>query len=209
MSSTPARIADTGDARALSATAIPVPELPGDAADLAAAAAVRLGWHGVVLPEMVLMGRKVIVVAELLADAHAERVCLGAGPETDRTTVSTWVWPEMDGRVPPAAVRIIGVLAVARHWRTALASAVPFARFGNAAAVLPASVALTHDYLANCLPRVRRYGVSVLLADDESALSMDVAGRNETVPVEDTATTRWVNELVYEQVLAAVPDPVA
>ncbi|MFD0200068.1 MULTISPECIES: hypothetical protein [Saccharothrix] len=202
MSSTPARIADTDDTRALSATAVPVPELPGSVEELAASAAVRLGWHGVVLPEMVLMGRKVIVVAELLADAHAERLCLGAGPETDRTTVSTWVWPEMDGRVPPAAVRIIGVLAVARHWRTALASAVPFARFGNAAAVLPTSVVFTHDYLANCLPRVRRYGVSVLLADEELQLSTDVAGRNETVPVEDTATTRWVNELVYEQVLA-------
>lgn len=202
MSSTPARIADTDDARALSATAVPVPELPGSVEELAAAAAVRLGWHGVVLPEMVLMGRKVIVVAELLADAHAERLCLGAGPETDRTTVSTWVWPEMDGRVPPTAIRIVGVLAVARHWRTALASAVPFARFGNAAAVLPTSVVFTHDYLVNCLPRVRRYGVSVLLADEESQLSTDVAGRNETVPVEDTATTRWVNELVYEQVLA-------
>jgi hypothetical protein len=202
VSSTPARIADTDDARALSATAVPVPELPGSVEELAASAAVRLGWHGVVLPEMVLMGRKVIVVAELLADAHAERLCLGAGPETDRTTVSTWVWPEMDGRVPPTAVRIVGVLAVARHWRTALASAVPFARFGNAAAVLPTSVVFTHDYLANCLPRVRRYGVSVLLADEELQLSTDVAGRNETVPVEDTATTRWVNELVYEQVLA-------
>ncbi|GAA1266837.1 hypothetical protein [Saccharothrix xinjiangensis] len=202
MSSTPARIADTDDARTLSATAIPVPELPGSAEELAASAAVRLGWHGVVLPEMVLMGRRVIVVAELMADAHAERLCVGAGPESDRTTVSTWVWPEMDGRVPPSAVRIVGVLAVARHWRTALASAVPFARFGNAAAVLPSSVALTHDYLANCLPRVRRHGVSVLLADDELNLSTDVAGRNETVPVEDTAITRWVNELVYEQVLA-------
>jgi hypothetical protein len=202
VSSTPARIADTDDARALSATAVPVPELPGSVEELAASAAVRLGWHGVVLPEMVLMGRKVIVVAELLADAHAERLCLGAGPETDRTTVSTWVWPEMDGRVPPVAVRIVGVLAVARHWRTALASAVPFARFGNAAAVLPTSVVFTHDYLANCLPRVRRYGVSVLLADEELQLSTDVAGRNETVPVEDTATTRWVNELVYERVLA-------
>jgi hypothetical protein len=202
VSSTPARIADTDDTRALSATAVPVPELPGSVEELAASAAVRLGWHGVVLPEMVLMGRKVIVVAELLADAHAERLCLGAGPETDRTTVSTWVWPEMDGRVPPAAVRIVGVLAVARHWRTALASAVPFARFGNAAAVLPTSVVFTHDYLANCLPRVRRYGVSVLLADEELQLSTDVAGRNETVPVEDTATTRWVNELVYERVLA-------
>jgi hypothetical protein len=202
VSSTPARIAVTDTARALAATAVPVPELPSPTQELAAAAASRLGWHGMVLPEMVLMGRKVVVVAELLADAHAERVCLGAAPEADRTTVSTWVWPEMDGRVPPAAVRIVGVLAVARHWRTALASAVPFARFGNAAAVLPASVAFTQDYLTNCLPRVRRYGVSVLLADEQSQLTTDVAGRNETVPVEDTATTRWVNELVYEQVLA-------
>lgn len=202
MSSTPARIAVPGDTRALSATAVPVPELPGTAEELAASAAIRLGWHGVVLPEMVLMGRRVVVVAELMADAHAERVCVGAGPEADRTTVSTWVWPEMEGRVPPSAVKIVGVLAVARHWRTALASAVPFARYGNAAVVLPTSVAFTHDYLTNCLPRVRRYGVSVLMADAESNVTTDVTGRNEYVPVEDTATTRWVNELVYEQVLA-------
>jgi hypothetical protein len=203
VSSTPARIAVTDSARGLSATAVPVPELPATPEELAAAAAIRLGWHGVVLPEMVLMGRKVVVVAELLADAHAERVCVGAGPEADKTTVSTWVWPEMEGRVPPAAVKIVGVLAVARHWRTALASAVPFSRYGNAAVVLPSSVALTHDYLANCLPRVRRYGVSVLLAEDEAEMSVDVTGRQENVPVEDTAITRWVNELVYEQVLAA------
>lgn len=202
MSSTPARIATPDNARASSATAVPVPELPGSAEELAAAAAIRLGWHGVVLPEMVLMGRKVVVIADLLPDAHAERVCVGAGPEADRTTVSTWVWPEMEGRVPPAAVKIVGVLAVARHWRTALASAVPFARYGNAAVVLPSSVAFTHDYLTNCLPRVRKYGVSVLMADTEADLTVDVSGRNEYVPVEDTATTRWVNELVYERVLA-------
>jgi hypothetical protein len=203
VSSTPARIAVPDNARALSATAVPVPELPASVEELAAAATVRLGWNGVVLPEMVLMGRRVVVVAQLLADAHAERVCVGAAPEADRTTVSTWVWPEMEGRVPPAAVRIVGVLAVARHWRTALASAVPFARAGNAAVVLSSSVALTHDYLANCLPRVRRYGVSVLLADQECDVTVDVSGPQEYVPVEDTATTRWVNELVYEQVLAS------
>ncbi|MFD5829961.1 hypothetical protein [Lentzea sp. NPDC060358] len=203
MSSTPARIAALDSSNGLSTTPVPVPELPASVEELAAAAAIRLGWHGVVLPEMVLMGRKVVVVAELMADAHAERVCVGAAPEADKTTVSTWVWPEMEGRVPPAAVRIVGVLAVARHWRTALASAVPFARYGNAAVVLPESVAFSHDYLANGLPRVRRYGVSVLLADSELDLSVDVTGRQETVPSEDTAITRWVNELVYEQVLAA------
>jgi hypothetical protein len=42
------------------------------------------------------------------------------------------------------------------------------------------------------------------MADTESNVTTDVTGRNECVPVEDTATTRWVNELVYEQVLATV-----
>jgi hypothetical protein len=180
-----------------------VPELPADPADLAVAAAERLGWRGVVLPPMDLMGRRVSVVAELLPDAHAERLCLGSRPVLDRTTVSTWVWPEMDGRVPPAAVRLVGVIAVARHWRTALVSAVPFARGGNAAIVVPGSVALTHDYLVNCLPRARRYGLSVLTAHPDEDITVDVAGRHDDVPVEDTSVSRWVNELVYDQVLAA------
>ena len=61
-------------------------------------AAARLGWHGTVLPPMTLLGRRVVVVAELLADAHAERICLGRGPVADRPTVATWVWPELAGQ---------------------------------------------------------------------------------------------------------------
>ncbi|KAA2263725.1 hypothetical protein F0L68_09585 [Solihabitans fulvus] len=202
MSSTPARTAAPNETRLLPSRAIPLPELPAATETLAASAAELLGWRGVVLPPMTLLGRRVVVVAELLPDAHAERLCLGSEPVADRTTVATWVWPEMEGRVPPPAVRLVGVLAVARHWRTGLASSVPFARFGNAATVLPSSVAMTHDYLANCLPRARRYGLSVVTAQPDAEVTLDLAGRHDGIPVEDTAVTRWINEVVYEQVLA-------
>ncbi|AHH93406.1 hypothetical protein [Kutzneria albida] len=190
------------NANALPTRAVPAIELPAPADQLAAQAVERLGWKGVVLPQLTLLGRKVVVVAELLPDAHAERLCFGCGPVVDRTTVATWVWPELAGRVPPPAIRIVGVVAVAKHWRTGLASAVPFALHGDAAVVLPSSVALTDDYLTNCLPRARRYGVSVVTADPDGSVSMDLAGPQEHLPAEQTAVSRWVNEVVYEQVLA-------
>ena len=182
--------------------AVPAVELPAPSQQLATKAVETLGWHGIVLPQMTLLGRKVVVVAELLPDAHAERLCFGCGPVVDRTTVATWVWPELAGQVPPAAVRVRGVLAVAKHWRTGLASTVPFTLHGAAAMVLPSSVALTDDYLTNCLPRARRYGVSIVTADPDGTVSMDLVGKREHAPSEHTAVTRWVNEVVYEQILA-------
>jgi len=101
------------------------------------------------------------VVADLLTDAHAERICLGCPPVPDRATVATWVWPELAPRVPAPAVRIVGVLAVARHWRTGLVATVPFSRYAETAIVLPWWAATTHDYLGElpaegATPRCRR-----------------------------------------------------
>ena len=101
MSGTTGRTTQRTDLDARSERLLPSVELPAPVEDLAAAAAARLGWSGSVLPPMTLLGRRVVVVAEILADAHAERICLGAEPVADRATVSTWVWPELAGRVPP------------------------------------------------------------------------------------------------------------
>jgi hypothetical protein len=155
------------------------------------------------LPPMTLLGRRVVVVAELVPDAHAERLCLGFGPVPDRTTVATWVWPEMAGRVPLPAVRIVGVLALERHWRTGLASIVPFARFGNTALVVPSQVGLSYDYLVNCLPRAQQFGIGVLAAEPNGELTVDLPCRARQPRVQQTSVTRWVNEILYERVLAA------
>lgn len=207
MSGIPGRTAVTENIKALPAQLAPPVELPAGVEELACAAAEELGWAGAVLPEMTLMGRRVCLVAELLADVHAERICLGQEPVTDRASVATWAWPELAGRVPEPAARIVGAVAVARHWRTGLANAVPFLRYGDAAVVLPTSALLTHDYLVNCLPRARAYGVAVVGADPEGQVQPDLAGRAERARPEVDALYRWVSEIAYEQILdsAALP----
>ena len=188
-------------------TAVPSPlvppvELPAQVDELAAAAARGLGWQGVVLPEMKLLGRRICLVAQLMPDVHAERICLGQGPEVDRATVSTWAWSEFSGRVPEAAVRIVGAIAVARHWRTGLVNAVPFLRWCDAAMVLPMSVVLTNDYLVNCLPRARAYGVGIVSSVPGPEVDLDLPGRGERAPAVVDGTQRWLTELAYEQILA-------
>jgi len=88
-------------------------------------------------------GCRLDILARLRTDVHAERIAMGVGPVADRATVDTWTWPELAATAPAPAAEIIGVLAVARHWRTAMASAVPFARYGEAAMVLPSPAVLT------------------------------------------------------------------
>lgn len=181
---------------------VPPVELPAGPDQLARDAAVQLGWDGVVLPQLTLFGRRVFVVATLRAEMHAERIAIGVGPVTDRETVATWVWPELASIAPPAAVRITGVLAVVRHWRTGMAATVPFARYGEAALVLPSSVTLSHDYVDNCLPRVRSYGLGVVTADNDANTCLDLAVRIGRFPFGEDAISRWVNEMAYEQLLA-------
>lgn len=176
-------------------------DLPAPAESLAEGAAQRLGWHGVALPEMTVFGRKVIVMAQLRTEAHAERICLGAAPVTDRTEVATWTWPEFAASAPPPAVEIVGVLAVARHWRTALASAAPFTPYCDTGIVLPWAAAMTGDYLAGCLPKAAKHGVAVLTGDPDGEISLDQAGAQEPVVREWGAVERWLNEKVYERVL--------
>lgn len=212
--------APDGSMRGLEARRVPAPpqepvasvprfppvELPVESSRLAAAAVDTLGWDGVRLPEMTLLGRHVVVVARMRVAAHAERLCFGAEPVVDRTTVATWVWPEFAHCAPPPAVDIVGVLGVARHWRTGLASVGPFARFCNAAVVVPWSVAMTQDYLSRCLPRARRYGVSVLTADPDGETNLDQSVQQAGVShaggdAESCVLTRWMNELVYQRLL--------
>ncbi|WP_132877130.1 hypothetical protein [Tamaricihabitans halophyticus] len=199
-----AKTSASQDVKALPTRVVPPIELPASAADLAREAAAQFGWQGTVLPEMKLLGRRVTVVAELRPDVHAERICFGVAPVTDRATVSTWTWPEFTDSAPSPAVEIRGVLSVARHWRTGLASVVPFARYGDTAMVLPAEVAFTDDYVTNCLPRARTYGVAIGTAEEGARVETDLAGRSERLLLDEDAVSRWVNELVYEQLLATV-----
>jgi hypothetical protein len=193
--------------RSMPSRVVPPIELPASVDELARAAAAQLGWNGIVLPETTILGRKVCVVAKLRTDVHAERIAMGAGPVADRATVDTWTWPELAGTAPAPAAEIVGVLAVARHWRTAMASAVPFARYGEAAMVLPSPAVLTEDYVGNCLPRARAYGLAVVSVDPNAVVDLDLEGRTERVVLAEDPVSRLVNELVYDHLLRTAEAP--
>lgn len=209
MTALPGRAATDNESRVCSAHLRPPMEQSASVERLAGLSASALGWSGSVLPAVKLLGRHVVPVAELLPDAHAERLCFGSGPVRDRAEIAVWVWPEMEGRVPPPAARLTGVLAPARHWRSALTAAVPFARFANTAIVVPKSVTDIKDFASTCLIRARQFGIAVLSMDGDE-VRLELAGRcfDDAPPVEHTAVSRWVNEVVYEQLLAAeAPTP--
>jgi hypothetical protein len=176
--------------------------LPTPAEHLAVAAAGLLGWRGVVLPACTLFGRRVVPVAELIPEAHAERLCLGFTPVVDRASVETWVWPELSVQAPPPAVRITGMLALGRHWRTGLASVAPFARFCPAAMVLPDGVLGLADFQDNCLPRARDHEVTVLTAGQDESLDVAQPAWPDLIDPAATVTGLWLNEVIYELVLA-------
>lgn len=170
---------------------------------LADAAAGALGWDGVVLPAAALLGRRVVVVAELIADVHEQRRKSGWGPVTDRVSVSLWDWPEMRHLTPPAAVRLRGVLAPARHWRTGLAGTAPFAGVCATAVLLPAHIARA----AECLSHAAHHGPTVLAAAgphdiEPDAVDVVQVGRpGPTAPAPATVVSRWLHELVYDRLL--------
>ena len=195
--------------RSMPSRVVPPIELPASVEELAHKAAALLGWNGIVLPATTLLGRKVSIVAKLRTDVHAERIAMGVGPVSDRATVDTWTWPELAATAPAPAAEIIGVLAVARHWRTAMASAVPFARYGEAAMVLPSPAVLTEDYVANCLPRSRAYGLAIVTADPNAMIDLDLEGHNERVLLDEDPVSRWVNEMAYDQLLRVSEAPAA
>lgn len=175
---------------------VELPPLPDHLADEAAAV---LGWDGMVLPPMTLLGRRVVVVAELLVDVHFDRLDAGWGPVTDRMSVGTWSWPELANRAPEPAVLISGVLAPARHWRTALTCAAPFGGLAPTAMLLPPGPARD----AECLNQADYYGAAVLASADGDLVDLVQAGRcGRLATACSTTICRWVYEVVYDRVLA-------
>jgi hypothetical protein len=171
---------------------------------LAYAAVDALGWDGVILPPMVLLGRRVVVVANLLEDVHAHRSSSGWYPVTDRLSVSTWDWPEMRHLVPAPAVQLNGIIAPARHWRTGLTGAAPFAGLCPTALLLPAHIARNVE----CLTHAEYYGPTVLAAAgprDVDPDAVDVVHVGRSCPAATrppTAASRWMHEMVYDRLLA-------
>jgi hypothetical protein len=180
---------------------MPPVELPPLPDRFAPQVAAELAWEGTVLQPMVVLGRRVIMVAELLTDVHSERVLRGWRPVTDRLSVAMWSWPELAGTAPEPAVQIHGVIASARHWRTALTAATPFAGLAATAMLLPPGPAREPV----CLTQAEFYGVAVVATADGDRVDLVQPGQHGRLTnVDSTMISRWVHEVVYDRLIAEV-----
>ncbi|MGH3923175.1 MAG: hypothetical protein ACRDTT_09960, partial [Pseudonocardiaceae bacterium] len=142
-------------------------------------------------------------VADLLEAVHERRIASGWGPVTDRVSVSMWDWPELRCCVPSVAVRLRGVLAPARHWRTGLAATVPFVGLCPTALLLPAHIARDVE----CLSHAAQHGPTVVAAAgphdlDPDAVDVVQVGRAGPIPTAPpNVLSRWVHELIYDRLL--------
>lgn len=162
-------------------------------------AARLLGWSGEVLPDTMLLGDRVTVVAIVDHEVHARRLARGWGPVVDRTAVAMWSWPENRSSAPERAVRVEGILADGDRWQRTVDKAADFGGFGSTAVVTGSAEPPSEL----CLLTAQLHGVGVVWRAPDGSLSLASPGRVGPVPTaRPTVVSRWVEELVYERYLA-------
>jgi hypothetical protein len=153
---------------------------------------------------MRLFGSVVVVVAVLDGEVHAQRCASGWGPVTDRTEIAMWSWPENRSLTPSPAVHIGGMLVRGDRWLQAIRTAAGFGGFGSTGVIVDSARGPSEQ----CLLTARLQGVGVVHRGRDGSLSLVDEGRAGPVSTaRPTVVSRWVQELVYERLLASVASP--
>lgn len=164
----------------------------------AARAASLLGWGGLALPSLTLLGCRILPVVRIDTRLHHARIISGDGPQQDRELLEIWEWPQAAGHVPASPLAISGVLRPATTWRRGLAIARRWRGFGPTAVLTgPTTVDET------CRLEFEFPGVGLVTTDPngEPALAVPAAtGRQH--PARRRVLDRWVEETLYAHTLA-------
>jgi hypothetical protein len=161
-------------------------------------AVTALGWTGLAVPGVALLGTRVTLVVSVDAAAHAARADAGAGPMLDIDTLAIWEWPE--SAAPPPVVALVGALigtpvgapAAPATWRRAAAAGRRWAPFTATAIHLagPASPL--------CRLECGYAGIAVVVGPD-----LVLPGRaGRAWGARRRALDRWVEEWVYRRLLS-------
>ncbi|WP_319461277.1 hypothetical protein [Micromonospora sp. RTP1Z1] len=163
-------------------------------------AAEALGWPGVVVPDVSLLGTHVSVVVVPDVAAHEWRLenrC--AEPLLDPDSLTMWEWPEGRGLFPPSAVSIHGVLTgVGRSVRSALSGARKWRGFAATAVALPSGEAASDDLLLEC----SYSGIAVVCEDQDEAKVIQPGHDGRLATARRTTVDRWIEEKLYGRLLA-------
>lgn len=159
-----------------------------------------LGWAGVVLAGVSLLGTRTTMVVGVDAAAHHRRRESGcAVPESDRGRLAAWEWPQLRDVMAPTVVTLRGVLVPATGGRRrALGTACRWNGFCSTAVLVSEPVTRRRDFLAEC----SRYGVGVTSSEVDGRVTLAQPGRSgRSAAARRSWLDRWVEEQVYGRLL--------
>jgi hypothetical protein len=166
-------------------------------------AAAALGWHGIVVPDVAVLGQQVSAVVRMRSDVHEWRAANGWPPRADPSWFRSWFEPAAHDRLPVAAVELVGVLVGESTVDRALQSCGTLMTLAPCAVVLPRN----EDAQSWSFIELDYYGIGVVTVDD--------TGAEQMVPPEDRSSEfgpslfgRWLLEVLYERVLKEAHAPV-
>jgi hypothetical protein len=160
-------------------------------------AVTALGWTGLAVPGVALLGTRVTLVVSVDAAAHAARAGTGDGPMLDIDTLASWEWPE--SAAPPPVVALVGAVigtpagapVPPAAWRRATAAARRWAAFTGTA------IHLTGPASPLCRLECGYAGIAVVGPD------LVLPGRaGRAWGARRRALDRWVEEWVYRRLLS-------
>jgi len=179
--------------------AVSTPEEPRYAAHVPLSpqhAASALGWRGVVIPDVGVLGYRVSAVVRVHDEVDRWRRSNGWPPQPDPSWFRTWFTPGPLDRTPLPAVELLGILVTESEPDRALTACGTLISLAPCAVVLPESV-LDEVWPLNELDY---YGVGVVGGTNEAA--------KVVVPPEDRSGEfgpslygRWLQEVLYDRVV--------
>jgi hypothetical protein len=164
-------------------------------------AASALGWRGIVVPDVAVLGHQVSAVVRVRADVHEWRTANGWPPQADPSWFRSWFEPTVHDKLPVSAVELVGVLVGESTVDRALQSC------GTLMTLAPCAVVLPGPQGRESWPLIELdyYGIGVVAVEESGATDLLVPPEDRSTEFGPSLFGRWLLEVLYDRVLKEVP----
>lgn len=162
-------------------------------------AASALGWRGVVVPDVGVLGYRVFAVVRVRDDVDRWRRANGWPPQPDPSWFRTFFYPGPLDRSPLPAVDLVGILVVESEPERALTACGSLISLAPIAVVVPEPV--VDDPWPLSLSELDYYGVGVVAGDTAENAEVVVPPEDRSVEFGPSPYGRWLQEVLYDRVI--------
>lgn len=160
-------------------------------------AASALGWRGVVIPDVGILGHRVSAVVRIHDEVDRWRRSNGWPPQPDPSWFRTWFDPGPPDRTPLPAVELVGVLVTESDPDRALTASGTLISLAPCAVVLP----LGEDPDPWPLNELDYYGAGVVSGNNATDVKVVVPPEDRSGEFGPSLYGRWLQEVLYDRVV--------